>query len=849
MMRLAIGSLFLFVAGCGFSGAVAGEGAASISKDNCEPCDPDAGDGAGTNKPSKPGAPGDGGGGNDDGDDDTTAGSGDDTPTCENGCVVRPGSSTPPNGTNPTTPNTPPQIVPGNPANPPGTPAVPFTPLPPPPSSPGCGLVPPTCPASKTLPDGSACDPMGSDWWPRKEEDQAGTHHTPAGSGITDLHAEHITPYGGWFTFTSLQTSEYDDDILLCWSTEEAGLDTEDLVRQAQAEERCISGRTFARTGVELFPLIIYSLEPDTTYYVRAAYEVFEGVDNPSNVVSFKTLPSPLVALNDVHPRLFATQDQLDKLKTRYDANDERTRFWVELSENRAKRAYDPNDDISGAGSFATIAGMLATITGKSEYIEGGKYLIENILLPQYETVLDGNNYRWASVHLSAATDMLWNYLDAPMRQRILDATLMQDEAPDHINPRFTDTDEHVATVQNQIAHGLTFLGATDLDAGSLQRMQVVFERAMRQWYGAVLVKARRGDKVWGMSGGAMDEGIGYSRGTQEYWLQTLWMLENSGHSQADYAQWVWNHARAQTIYGVLPDMAGYVTYGDIEEVMANGALHLEPGTWSYDALNICLLEKYCWADEAGYVQDALRKQRTPEEYLGPHHWGLLCDNSELKQDISALPTAFRSNGVGLVFDRTGWGKDDSFFFFEAGWRAVDHVHDDAGHFALWSQNKFVTTEIASYDTSNAEKHNVLILSGSNKQDHTESPGLSQIMETDTNSERLYILADLTTAYNQDFDDLKVRVIHDQVTRSVIWNKQSNAVLVYDRVVGGPSDETGEQLFQGSPVVTPLYNAREGNRLEILSIVNGVGELSSSDTEIGVAGLGSFDRSTGKLIQ
>lgn len=691
---------------------------------------------------------------------------------------------------------------------------------------------------------------MGSDWWPKKKEDEAGTHHTPSGTTVTDLRAEHITPYGGWFTFTSVQTSEFDDDLLLCWSTEESGLDTVSGMQRAKADSRCIEDRTFARKGVEPFPLIVTELEPATTYFFRLGYEVYDGMENLSNVVSFKTGPNPIKTLTPTHPRVFTTKAQIDSLKARYDANDERTRYWVKLSEGRTRRAGDPGDDISGAGSYAPLSALLGKVTGNSAFTDGAKYLLENVLLREYESqVLTGNQYRWATATLATATDVLWDDLDVSMRQRILDAMLEEDENETNANPRFTDTDEYAANTQNQIAHGLAFYGATDLDAGSVRRMEAVFERALRRWYGAILVRARRGDKIWGLSGGTMDDGIGYARGTHEYWLQTFWMLENAGFSQADYAQWIWNHARNQTIYGVLPDMSGYVTYGDIEDFMSSGALALSSETWSSDALNICLLEKYCWKTEAAIVQDQLMKSRKPADYGGPHHWALMCDNSALpKKSFTALPTAYRANGFGLVFDRTGWGSDDSYFFFSAGGRSVDHVHDDGGHFSLWSRGKFVTHEEPSYDMNNARKHNVLLLSGSS-QNNLDSSGISRILETDTNSQRLYILADLTSAYNEDYADKGVtRIIHDQVTRSIVWDKVSNAVVVYDRVVGG-GNETGEQHFLGSPVVTKLHNERTGNRLELLSVVNGVGELSKTDSAIGVTGVASFERATGKLIQ
>jgi hypothetical protein len=111
------------------------------------------------------------------------------------------------------------------------------------------------------------------------------------------------------------------------------------------------------------------------------------------------------------------------------------------------------------------------------------------------------------------------------------------------------------------------------------------------------------------------------------------------------------------------------------------------------------------------------------------------------------------------------------------------------------------------------------------------------------------VWADVTSAYSQEYgtdDDEGSRILYDEVTRSLYWDKTSDRVVVYDRIVGG-EEATREQHVRDAPVVTRLYDQREGSTAELLMVVNGIGALALDPASIGIEDLVAFDRSNGDL--
>src|SRR5690606_18337654 len=138
--------------------------------------------------------------------------------------------------------------------------------------------------------------------------------------------------------------------------------------------------------------------------------------------------------------------------------------------------------------------------------------------------------------------------------------------------------------------------------------------------------------------------------------------------------------------------------WGDMEDIEPNRTQRIDTEHWGADAIHLCLLSRYARPEHAGYVRAVLLEEREPRESSSQHQYALLCDDPGITpRDVRDLPLAFRSDGVGLVFARSSWQPDASYLFFTAGWRGVDHMHDDVGHFSLWSGGRWITHEEPSY--------------------------------------------------------------------------------------------------------------------------------------------------------
>lgn len=739
------------------------------------------------------------------------------------------------------------------------TPTLPGAPVVPPAVvlGPGCGISPKRCPQSGVLGE-ETCNMFGSDWWPYKAADEAGPHHTPLGTGLVGFRAEHITPYGGWFSFVQPWSSIYEDDFMVCWSTSSSALDTLAGLDAALADGRCQSQRSLTREGLRVKPIIVTTMNPGTTYFVRAVYMPTWPVnhaENPaSDVVMFTTLPDPKADLAlGGHPRLAVTQDQLAALQARYEANDPRVLYWLSMDEGTLPSAYSPTSSVYLPHQFGIAAALRWRLTGETTHRDGALALLGRLLDNYQSTILTGNQYRWEGSDLAVVTDLLWDELSVAEREEILSAMLTADEYASNRFPDFSDTDQQVSFAWIQISHALLFLDDTEIDAGLRSRAEAVFDHAVRRWYGLQQPKMRRANKIYGVAGGEMDDGVDYAQGTQRYWLETIRFLDNNGMSQADYSEWIWNHFQTHSIYGLVPDKSGLTTWGDVENngLLANGTQELHKQNWSSSSLHICLLRDFCRNDEAGYVRDTLLKVWEPLSNWGPHHWALLCDDTSVTpKSYTDLPLMYHSEGLGNVYARSSWDENASYLFFSAGWRGVDHNHDDVGHFSFWVNGEYIVHEIPEYEETSAS-HSVLLLGERDTQNLLWKKGSdSKIVSTSTSNQHLFVLADTTSAYNWDNSHPgwgEERIVFDQITRSLYWDKLTDRVIVYDRIVGGPPTAQPNQNFVGSAVVNQLYNESSDGTIELLSVVNGSGNLVVTDGSIGVEDLVLFDRASGQL--
>lgn len=600
--------------------------------------------------------------------------------------------------------------------------------------------------------------------------------------------------------------------------------------------------------------MIVTAMQPSTTYYVRAVG--YLGYNNSvdsdkSNVIRITTKANPAVAISNDHPRLMATRAQLNQLKSRYEAGDARTLFWL----NKLKAGVD--DALSGSAwspsSYANGAAILWQITGETKYLNGAKSFLET-QLTSYKGRPTNNAYRGAASELAYLTDLLWDQLTPTKRQEILDAMLTTDEVSQNLNPVFGNTDQYIANTQVILSHGLLFLGDNSISANSRTRLEKLFNTGMRRWYGEMQVKMRRINGHYGLGGGGLDDGADYMRGTQHHWVEILQFMENSGFSQSQYGRWVWNNVRSNNIYNSMPDLRHVMTYGDIEAGdLVNRmvpSVHNYQG-WSSDSVKLCLMNRYGLTKEASYLRELLLQSRNMSDNRQPDHvWGLLCDSDAIgRSPLSELPTAYFDQGFGLLYDRTNWSSNASYLFFSAGYRTgIDHAHNDAGHISLWADGRWITHEFPEYESSGGalpQSHNILLLGSQGQTAWGYSHGMYgepvQILHAESSSGHLYALANTTSAYNHLSAVTKV-------TRSIFWNKSDNRLVVYDRVAGLPAGTSINQQFRDSPAISKLYQQTANGVTEILTVVNGSGTLSSTSTTLGVAGVVMFNRDTGEMI-
>jgi hypothetical protein len=112
-----------------------------------------------------------------------------------------------------------------------------------------------------------------------------------------------------------------------------------------------------------------------------------------SGVIEFHTQTHPRITFTDQHPRVAATPENLAELRVRYDANDTRTHFWVDLLRDRVLRAAEAPAEIYESEEYSTKAVLLWYATGDQVFLDAAKTILIDQMLPAYEEELTRNAY------------------------------------------------------------------------------------------------------------------------------------------------------------------------------------------------------------------------------------------------------------------------------------------------------------------------------------------------------------------------------------------------------------------------------------------------------------------------
>ncbi len=630
------------------------------------------------------------------------------------------------------------------------------------------------------------------------------------GGSVVDLRAEHVTPYGGWFGFTSPDTTRWGQDYVIAWSEKRADLRSAKSI--ASLPKSNTSGfRVFAYAGHKIAkPQIITAMMPKTMYYV--AVSVLGDNDKPSkrisNIVAIKTHEAVSLRLQGAGPRIWATPAQLGALKNRNKNSDRSWKKWAAvmgpsvLDAARSGTEHDFGECLSAA--------LLYHGTGSAKYKNAALSLIQSMVGYWNSHDLRNNQLRWADSNLAICADLMWPALSCTQKNTIVAAYLEDDEKASI--ERMVDTDEYASITRTWVVDGLVGCGAQGVSEPLSARACALLDRGMRAFYGVQLVKARRNSGFFAQAGGNLPDGIGYGLGSSGYWLQTLHALGNVGGQVDVYAPWVWHNLQAMQIQALTPRRLGLATFGDLDSYDNFGVEPNSHPLLAYGggliAMHMGLLERAGESQKASHARWHLDNLFPDDAYGG--NWAMLLfahDGIVPRNDNAGVATSFYDAAMGMFYDRTSWSKDASFFTFRAGWSGVDHAHEDVGSFQLYRKGVWLTHEALGYDgpSAQAEGHNVPALEiGFEGRDNRvgqfrlEPAAPARILRATTERRYAFVAADLLGAYTSGRYH---SFLYDAVDRQVFWLKatQTNTddrLVIYDRIASKPGAKKGVRAWQ-----------------------------------------------------
>lgn len=610
-----------------------------------------------------------------------------------------------------------------------------------------------------------------------------------SGGPITDLHAEHVTPYGAWIDFTSPHWGNWGWDAALVWSTNRADVETEEGIQNLISSEQWRNIDVQAGIGQPILqPIIFHDLEPSTTYHFTARRREWNGVLGPAgNIISVTTKAEPYTGPATSHPRAVSSPAHVAAVASRISSGDPRTTARVSelagraLSNSTSITQYDRD--------YCVISGMLFKATGDTAHRDAAMRYIDEAT-EYYESItLYGNRYRWIQAVLGRCLDLMWDDLDTETRNRAVAAYLQDDESVIGEGLRIIDTDETTNEARTRLINGLVACGApaNELDPSLSARACAVLEDAKRIMFGIELPKTKRDIGFFAASGGSLPDGNWYSQGSSHYWMDALLALLHAGVPVQEYAPWVKHNMYLHSIYNVTPSRIGYDSFGDIDNDFNTDT---EPLSTNINVTHASLIAKQMgFLDLAGDTASANLALNRIDTNFTPYArqmmWPrLFYEHSGLNPSFN-LPEAHLSSGSGMLYDRTSWHTDASFFTQRSGWSGVDHSHSDQGNFKLYRDGQWIVHEALGYngDGNYDTAHNTIVLPDGQYGLAGAGSWMSRMLTADSGDLHTLTDADITGAYNSYYNDVDK---YDDVRRQVLWlkgvNGENDRIVVHDFV-------------------------------------------------------------------
>jgi hypothetical protein len=617
---------------------------------------------------------------------------------------------------------------------------------------------------------------------------------------VTDLRIEHVTPYGAWFSFASPQTTEWGWSAALAWTTdisETTSLDgVQAMIDRGDSMDRLVyepHGDSLAQ------PFIITDMDPATDYYAVVVHDAWDGLSGEvSNVVAFRTQSAPQISLGSQHPRVYANNDLINRLRGHHSAGDDVWQEWADELGGRALQAAASPGSVFQSRLYCSISALLYQVTDDERYRNAALTLFDSNVDFWEGGLMSELTYMFEDAQLGMCLDMLWNELSPAQRERAVLATLFQDEHRlNNVPLVLVDTDDTVGRVRNMLIDGLTACGSSGLSSDVASRSCAVMDAGLRGWFGFELPKARRSEGFFAQSGGTHPDGVFYDGATMGYWYQNFWVLHNSGVPITSYAPYLSHQLQSITLHAITPTEGGTYTAGDIE-----GYPNAESNSYEITRLD---QQNYAWLrglleisglhTEAGWAQFVLERHFPPSGADARSLPLLLFNTDTLAPRDYRLdvPLANLDSGLDILLDRTSWSENASQLMFSGGWSGIDHNHADAGHFQLYRRGAWITHEPFGYQGAIANGGGANTLQLQVHDDRVQysynAAQTQRVVRASSNSAHSYVASDLRGAYTSALDNFAG---YDLVQRSLVWLKsdESNTpdtVVIFDQVHNNPS--------------------------------------------------------------
>jgi phage-related protein len=529
------------------------------------------------------------------------------------------------------------------------------------------------------------------------------------------------------------------------------------------------------------FPFGVFAQDKQEFEAERVANAKFKGAHPLVELA--KTKPSQMKKeLEGVHPRVFLTQSEIDRLREKTKTQNE---LWqAAISRVRALNVAPPAPPAEArrvqneVGLGIAEAAFIYKITGDKKYLDAAKKYMDAAV--SYDVW--GYSYNKPNVDLAAghllygmgwAYDLLYHDLTSAEKKKYREKLIRQARLLyDFFKPKSGKT---YAYSQNH-----TFIPISGLAVTAYALMDETEEA--KEW--AALSRAIF-DRVL-----ATYSDDGYYYEGMEYWIfSTPWLVHYmDAHS----------HATGENLYETTPGFRlahKYVAHSTLPGGEFNfdfGDIYAGPVTRARKGddyqreringkfrTNYNILYNLAARYQNGEAQGAADWLKEKGQVNAEEVWTFIWYNPQIKPvSISQQQKWHYFPDHEVAFWRSSWETDATAFAFKAGppeghaaneklqkfpdWRlSSGHAHPDAGSFIIWSNGRYLTGDSGYAGVPLTEHHNTLVFGGKGQakegKGHDAFAGvpyerLNQIRIQDVKlaARRVSITADLTAAYEPE---------------------------------------------------------------------------------------------------